>query len=461
MARFFVLPSLILGIGLLLSPTGHAELISFQPLPNVMCPWPDELLDTSTAFAPDVQAAAAAADTRQPTQLNIKPARYIKDPGPAWSAVAVNPENNMVVFTDENLHRIVEFNRTDNTPGGQLATPRREIGGLDTMAEMLCGVYIDPKTLEVRVVNNDTQDWLPMFSREAKGNAKPDKFLATPHQTFGIGMDEIRQEMYLTVQGSSAVVVYKKDAQGYEAPLRVIQGGNTELADPHGIAVDTKHNVFVVANHGHRTGGGGGPTVFDPKEWEAAFRRPAQLRNMPMRRLFDQPAAGGAGGRRGGDDEESEGGEENMPSLTIHSLFANSNTPPLRVIRGPKTQLNWPTNVAIHEDRNEIFVANDAGDSILVFPLDANGDVSPIRVLSGPRTGINNPTGIALDRVNGELWVANMGNYNATVYPVTAEGDVPALRTIRGGPANRIPLMIGNPGGVGYDTKRDQILVPN
>src|SRR4029453_7146810 len=125
MARLFVLPSLILGIGLLLSPTGHAELISFQPLPNVMCPLPDELLDTDAAYAPDLHAAAATApDTRQPTQLNIKPARYIKDPGPAWSAVAVNPENNMVVFTDENLHRIVEFNRTDNTPAGGLATPR-------------------------------------------------------------------------------------------------------------------------------------------------------------------------------------------------------------------------------------------------------------------------------------------------------------------------------------------------
>ena len=275
MARLFVLPSLILGIGLLLSPTGHAELVSFQPLPNVMCPLPDEL-DAFTSYAPADQGAVAAAvaqEARKPLQVNITPARYIKDPYPAWSAVAVNPENNMVVFTDENLHRIVEYNRTDNTPAGTAVTaPRREIGGLDTMAEMLCGVYIDPKTLEVRVTNNDTQDWLPMFSREARGNAKPDRFLATPHQTFGIGMDEIRQEMYLTVQGSSAVVVYKKDAQGYEAPLRVIQGGNTELADPHGIAVDTKHNVFVVANHGHRTGGGGGPTVFDPKEWEDVVR---------------------------------------------------------------------------------------------------------------------------------------------------------------------------------------------
>ena len=40
-------------------------------------------------------------------------------------------------------------------------------------------------------------------------------------------------------------------------------------------------------------------------------------------------------------------------------------------------------------------------------------------------------------------------------------GDVSPLRTIRGGPADEVALMIGNPGGVGYDTKREEILVPN
>ena len=54
-----------------------------------------------------------------------------------------------------------------------------------------------------------------------------------------------------------------------------------------------------------------------------------------------------------------------------------------------------------------------------------------------------------------------MGNYAATVYPVAAEGDVAPLRMIRGGPAGRDALMIGNPGAVAYDTKRAEILVPN
>jgi len=54
-----------------------------------------------------------------------------------------------------------------------------------------------------------------------------------------------------------------------------------------------------------------------------------------------------------------------------------------------------------------------------------------------------------------------MGNFAATVFPITADGDVAPSRVIRGGPADQIGLMIGNPGAIGYDSKRQQILVPN
>jgi hypothetical protein len=47
------------------------------------------------------------------------------------------------------------------------------------------------------------------------------------------------------------------------------------------------------------------------------------------------------------------------------------------------------------------------------------------------------------------------------MFPMTANGDVAPTRVIRGGASNQPSLIIGNPGGVGYDTKREQILVPN
>ena len=428
------------------------EFVSFQPLGDEMCPLPGadgRALPYSQIRLEAGQGGAGgriAADSRQ---VDRAPLRYIKDPYPAWSSVAVNPENGMVVVTDENLHRIVEYRRTDNTPANaDLTEPRRVIGGDQTNTEMMCGVYIDPKTLDIRVTNNDTVNWLPVFSREARGNVVPNSKLATPHRTWGIAADEIRQELYVTIQSPSAVVVYSKAANGDNAPLRFLEGDDTQLADARGLAVDTVNNVFVVGNHGHRQfyGGDAVSTVQGTwQDWIAQNGFPLQtgLRQLPRR---TRPELGAR-------FEE--------PSINIYRLGASGNTAPLRVIKGPRTQLNWPGHVAVHEQRQEIFVANDAGDGILVFKLSDSGNVAPTRVLKGARTGIFAPTGVALDRVNNELFVANMGNYGVTVYPLTASGDAAPIRTIRGGPAGKTGLMIGNPGAVGYDTKRQEILVPN
>jgi DNA-binding beta-propeller fold protein YncE len=131
------------------------------------------------------------------------------------------------------------------------------------------------------------------------------------------------------------------------------------------------------------------------------------------------------------------------------------------MIQGSKTQMNWPTSIAVHPDRGELFVANDTGDSITVYKADANGDVAPIRVIKGPRSMVKNPTGVALDLVNNELWVANFGSHSATVYPVTASGDAVPARVIRSGRANEPSPMLSNPHTLAFDTKRDQLLVSN
>ena len=87
--------------------------------------------------------------------------------------------------------------------------------------------------------------------------------------------------------------------------------------------------------------------------------------------------------------------------------------------------------------------------------------MAPTRVLKGPKTQIKNPTGVYVDQTNNELVVANMGNHRATVYARTAQGDTPPLRVIRAAAEGTPALQIGNPGAVAYDSKRDEILVPN
>src|SRR5262245_57808374 len=123
--------------------------------------------------------------------------------------------------------------------------------------------------------------------------------------------------------------------------------------------------------------------------------------------------------------------------------------------------LNWPSHIALHEERQELFVANDADDSILVFRASDKGNVAPGRMIKGHNTGIKNTPGIALDVKNGEISVASMGTHALLSFHVTAKGYVKPARIIRGAPTNQVALNTGNPGAVGYDTKRDQILVPN
>ncbi len=131
------------------------------------------------------------------------------------------------------------------------------------------------------------------------------------------------------------------------------------------------------------------------------------------------------------------------------------------MIQGPKAQLDWPTGIAYNPQTDEIYVANDMGDDILVFPASANGDVAPTRILKGPKSMVKNPTGVYIDTKNNEMWVANFGNHTATVYRPSASGDTAPLRVIRSGPLNQPSLGIGNPHPIAYDSKREQILVPN
>ena len=353
---------------------------------------------------------------RKTVVIDRAPLRFIKDPNPSFSAVAVNSESNMLVVADENLFNILEYDRRDNTPpAARFTEPKRVVGGTATRMEMMCGVYIDPKTREIYVLNNDTQPWLPVFAPDAKGNVKPERFLAGI-RGFSLTANEERQELYVVNQEDNAVYVYRKQAEGEEKPLRILRGADTLMADPHGIALDTKNNVMFVSNFGS-----------------------AQVKD--------------AQGRAYGAYKE--------PTITVYPLLASGNTKPLRVIEGPKAKLNWPAHMAFHEERQELYVANDADDSVLVFRASDQGDAAPIRMIKGPNTGILHPPGIALDTKLNELYIASMGNASITVFPVTANGNVKPVRTIRGGPVGSIGLNIGNPGAVGYDTKRQQVLVPN
>src|SRR5881397_4349238 len=128
---------------------------------------------------------------------------------------------------------------------------------------------------------------------------------------------------------------------------------------------------------------------------------------------------------------------------------------------GSKTRLDWAGGMSLDPDRGDLYVANDVGDSILVFRETDDGDVAPARIINGDKTGLNHPAGISLDLKNQEFWVSNMGNSSATCYSLKADGNATPVRTIRSAPLGRTSVKFGKPQAVAYDSKREQYLVPN
>jgi len=68
---------------------------------------------------------------------------------------------------------------------------------------------------------------------------------------------------------------------------------------------------------------------------------------------------------------------------------------------------------------------------------------------------------VFVDSKNRELLVANTGNASATIYALDANGNVPPLRKIRSAPEGKQSLKFGKTQAVAYDSKREEILVPN
>lgn len=440
---------------------GNERLVAFEPFPEMngpLCELTPASANEEMLYALAVQqggsgsASAGSARSQQapprPSEAEREavrrrpPLTNITDPLFGFAGITVDLARNEVIFAEENLSTVVVYDRLENTPpSAAMSEPKRMIGGENTFLEYACGVYVDPANGDIYAINNDTMNYMPVFGRDQKGNVAPKRKIATPHTTAGIAADEAAQEIFLTIQDDHAVVVF--DKYGVEdAPVkRVIQGKKTGLADPHGIAINTKTNEIIVTNWGTTND----RPAFEPGKGGGGFGRGARRTDYPVGRNRAYPASG----------------KILPPSITFYPKNAQGDVAPLRVIQGPKTMLDWPTSVAVHPERGEIFVANDTGHSITVYSADASGDVAPLRVIAGPRTMVRNPTGVFVDVKNNELWSANFGSHSATVFPIDANGNVTPKRIIRSGPPDAGSPMLGNPHTVAFDTKRDELLVAN
>jgi hypothetical protein len=67
----------------------------------------------------------------------------------------------------------------------------------------------------------------------------------------GIVYDETRDEFTVTQQFAQAILTFRGGANGEEAPIRIIQGSNTQLEQPDRLALDTIHGELFVPEDTH------------------------------------------------------------------------------------------------------------------------------------------------------------------------------------------------------------------
>jgi DNA-binding beta-propeller fold protein YncE len=115
-------------------------------------------------------------------------------------------------------------------------------------------------------------------------------------------------------------------------------------------------------------------------------------------------------------------------AILIFRGGANGQEAPIRVIQGPKTELDGPDRMDVDTVHREIFVPD--GNQVLVFSLDANGDVAPIRAIRGPDTQIAGQS-LAVDPVNNLIAVTGRER-SILIFDRTANGNVKPLRIIEG-----------------------------
>lgn len=426
LVRVFLLASILLmalAIHRFVEQTPHPAVADlYEAVYGMICPWESEVVE---AASPAVGNAFDQLAWDIPGG-DIPPTRCLADPYPEFSTVAVDPVNDEVMFGDQNLKGLLVYDRRAGSLSSETTEPLRKVRGPQTGIGFVAGTAVDPVRREFYVVGNDVEDRIAVFSKDSNGNALPVRLLYTPHQAWGIALDQARDELVITTEELNAIFFYRKEAKGLEAPLRMIRGEKTGMADPHGIALDERHGELFVANHGNY------------HQEEDSYRYRNEFGGLLKSSGAFQP-----------------------PSITIFSKNAEGDEAPLRRIAGERTGLNWPMGMSYDETADEIVVANNGDDSILFFRRDAQGNVAPSRVIRGPATGIAQPVGVFVDAKNQELWVSNFNNHSATVYDLRAKGNAKPIRIIRNAPEGTPTTGLANVGALAYNPGRDEVYVAN
>lgn len=231
-----------------------------------------------------------------------------------------------------------------------------------------------------------------------------------------------------------SVLTFAAEASDGDQPERTLMGRATAFAGPQGVVMDRADTLYVISRQLTRVtvyrppaGGSAAPvrTIEGPEtELRGARSFPPGL---PSQLAIDR-----AGYLYVSDPGEASGLNAYGPDLGAVRIYrpgAKGDDAPVRTIIGGYTKLNGPGGVAI-DRRGNVYVPNRYGTgpgSITVYGPDSDGDVHPVRMIAGPATALHAPVAVALGP-RDTLYVVNAAS--VTVYAPGAKENASPVRTI-------------------------------
>ncbi len=185
---------------------------------------------------------------------NIPPDRSITGPNTQLSgpvSVALDPGRDLLYVADAGTNKLLIFEPA-STVNGDIA-PVRTIGGPNSDLTDLSGIYLQPDSDRLFVATSGSQASIKIF--EDASNLNGDPF---PDRTISGGATRLRSPSYLLVDSDDNLYVIDTKAilrfngastiTGDVPPTAIIEGDNTGLSSPAQAALDSHSDTLYVVN---------------------------------------------------------------------------------------------------------------------------------------------------------------------------------------------------------------------
>jgi len=239
----------------------------------------------------------------------------------------------------------------------------------------------------------------------------------------GIFYDAKHDEIIVPVALGGAVLTLPGGADGGAAPLRVLQGGKTGLVQPDTLYVDVEHDEMIVDSGDdsvlvfNRTASGDVPPLRKLGGPKTQIRNIYGMAVDSVHNLIVIANRVDLGGRNSSD------------GILVFNRTDNGDVVPRGIIAGPRTGIIKIRQVVVDEERGQIFATiknnfenydvederpspwnPDKTGFIGVWSVNDSGDVPPRGVIKGPASGLIWPAGVAINPKHHEVYTIDSVN---------------------------------------------------